>query len=151
MPVGDTLFGVDDKGISHIIDIATKSYNCEARSTNSILRKYVLACIMHNGLDIFDFVDNYYKKETYLKAYVGMIHPLLDKSLCPHVQANNINPAPSKKALGKSKLNRRIGFNEVPVYRRRYALKCSVCGKFRHNKRACLINLTNTTKMKRRY
>lgn len=98
-----------------------------------------------------DFVDGYYKTKTYLKAYGGMIHLLPDKSLWPCVQADVINPPPSKRGHSRPKLNRRKEADEVPVHKRRYALKYSVYTKFGHNKRVCQVNPINSNKMTKGY
>lgn len=147
MSASDTLFEVDDRRVLHIVDLAAKSCDYGAWNVSGIPCKYALPCILYNGLEMCDFINNCYEKNTYLKEYDGMIHPLLDKNVWPHVQADDMNPPPSKRAPGRPKLNRRREVDEVPMHKKKYALRSSVCAKYDHNKRACPVNTINASKM----
>lgn len=85
MLASDTLFEVDDKGISYAINLASKSCDCGGWSVSGIPCKHMLPCMMHNGLKMCDIVNDFFKKETYVNVYGGMIYPLLDKSSWPCV------------------------------------------------------------------
>lgn len=98
MPANDTLFEVNNKGIIYIVDLAMKSCNCGARNVSGIPCKHALPFIIQTGGDIYDFVDASYTKETYLRAYVGIIHSLPDKTMWPHVDADDILPLLVKRA-----------------------------------------------------
>lgn len=78
IPVNETLFEVENKGKSYIVNLSIKSCDCEALNVNGIPCKHALPCILHNGEDICDYVNDCFRKETYRKAYGGMIHPLPD-------------------------------------------------------------------------
>lgn len=69
MPVSESLFEVDNKGKTYIVNLDNKSCDCGGLSVSDIPCKHVLQCIMHNGADICDYINNCFKKETYLRAY----------------------------------------------------------------------------------
>lgn len=53
-----------------------------------------------------DYIDEYVKKETYLKAYGGMRHSLLNKSMWPQVDIDEIQPPLLKRSAGMPKFSR---------------------------------------------
>lgn len=64
------------------------------------------ACIKYNEEDLATYNDAWFKKETYFKAYRGMIHPLPDKALWKIISSETIHPPKIKRMLGRLKLNR---------------------------------------------
>ncbi|XP_021767501.1 uncharacterized protein LOC110731889 [Chenopodium quinoa] len=97
--------------------------------------------LQHRTLDEPEhYVNEYFTKQTYLKAYEYLLEPLNGPQEWP--EADGVVIAPKlKKIQGRPKKNRRYQVGEVTITGRLRktgtAMKCSLCGVTGHNKRGC--------------
>lgn len=59
---------------TYVVDLVAKT--CECRINNGIPCKHVVSCISKQVWRPEAFIHPYYNKETYLKAYEGLINAL---------------------------------------------------------------------------
>ncbi|KAK9932343.1 hypothetical protein M0R45_019584 [Rubus argutus] len=113
-------------------------------------------CIWVKGDDPIAYIDNYYRKESYLNAYDYAINPVSGVDHWP-IKNAPIQPPTYKKQHGRPKMVRRREEGEEPPARKvsatnkmprsRYVTcSCTICGDPSHNKRTCSIELTRKTR-----
>ncbi|XP_059635966.1 myosin-1-like [Cornus florida] len=90
--------------------------------------KHVAACIAFKRYKFEDFVDRYFTKEMYLRAYGKMIHPMHDKSDWPEVECNPVLRPPLRRPPGRPKKHRIREVDEAASMKRSCNLRCSICG-----------------------
>ncbi|KAK9186888.1 hypothetical protein WN944_018277 [Citrus x changshan-huyou] len=105
----------------------------------------------NNSKDQADFLSPWLKKDTYIRGYSGMIHPILDKDSWLNPGRDEILPSLMKRPLGRPKINIRMEVDEVPPESKRYRLQSKCCKEFGHNKRGCPANPENLNKRTRLY
>ena len=89
------------------------------------------------------YIVHYFTKEVFLKCYLGIIHPLLDKSKWPHIKTNEIMPPNVFRPHVKPKISNKRERSEKPSYRRKFSVSYTYILQ-RH--RAQYNNLTNASK-----
>ncbi|KAK9945307.1 hypothetical protein M0R45_010828 [Rubus argutus] len=91
------------------------------------------------------YVDKYYHKETYLKAYEPMIHPIKGSNMWPNCNQEPLLPPLVKKQPGRPKKTRRKDpeMEKDPnnpmqvVSRKGKTTTCTKCYGKGHNRRSC--------------
>jgi len=104
--------------------------------------KHALACITNLRHDIEQYIDDAFKKTTYLKAYNDIFHPVPDISM---VDFSNdgidlLQPAVLKRLPGRPRKNRRLEEGEskpVGATKRSNTVECRNCNYFGYNSRTC--------------
>ena len=81
-----------------------------------------------------------------MRCYAGIIHPLLDKSKWPHVEADELLPPIFQRPPGRPKTCRKRKADEPPAHIRRFAVSCSYCQGIGHNIKGCPVDPANAHK-----
>ena len=95
-----TLFEVDYKDYSCLVDLEDRSCSCYRWQLTGILCHYAYATIMESRGNAEEFVHAYYSKETYAKAYAPVIKPMPGPSDWEKTPQAQPNPPPYKKLPG---------------------------------------------------
>ncbi|WOL20174.1 hypothetical protein Cni_G28977 [Canna indica] len=87
------------------------------------------------------YVDDYYKRDTYLKTYDLMLQPLIGKDTWPEVDGPHVFPPPIKKMPSRPKKKRRRDVHEdetgTRLSRGGLVITCQICFQDDHNRRSC--------------
>ncbi|CAL8114499.1 unnamed protein product [Prunus armeniaca] len=109
--------------------------------------KHACAAIGQLNGDHIAYVDACYKKETFMRAYSPMVHPMTSEDLWPKCHRPPLMPPLYHKQPGRPKKKRMRSAGEQPsesnpttTKLQRYNLetKCSLCRQEGHNRRSCL-------------
>ncbi|WOK98455.1 hypothetical protein Cni_G07167 [Canna indica] len=103
---------------------------------------HAISCIFWLKEEPENYVDNYFKIETYLKTYEVLLQPLTGKDTWPQVEGPHILPPPVKKMPGRPKKKRRRDMHEedessTRLTRRGITITCHPCNVDGHNIRSC--------------
>ncbi|XP_022853146.1 uncharacterized protein LOC111374670, partial [Olea europaea var. sylvestris] len=101
---------------------------------------HAISGMLSRDIGIYEYIDPWYSKETYLKCYSPVIHPMSRPKLWPELGKHPLNqPQKRKQASGPKKL-RKMSQAEPPsgVKMERTGIKmtCKRCGGSGHNKRS---------------
>ncbi|KAG8377364.1 hypothetical protein BUALT_Bualt08G0025400 [Buddleja alternifolia] len=98
---------------------------------------HVVASIASLRLDIENYVDDCFKKETYLRVYSHMVNPVLGMHDFEDSVLGTIDPPHIRIMPGRPKKMRRRDGNDIRgpfVLRKGLTHTCSICGEQGHNK-----------------
>lgn len=126
-PASEWLYKVESKWMTYIVDLEYNSRDCGLWDVGGYPCVHAMPCISTIKKNQKQFVNQYFKREPYLKYYAGIIQPIPDKANWPAVLSDEILPHLIKKPHGRPKLNRRIKPSEVPPEKRRYKMQCKYC------------------------
>ncbi|KAK8940462.1 hypothetical protein KSP39_PZI010501 [Platanthera zijinensis] len=127
-----------------IVDLTSQSCSCRKWDLSGIPCVHAIACIFFKREKVEDYVDHWFKKTTFLKAYDHMLNPIKGQGEWPRCNLNLVVPwntkpklrgRPSKHARRKDedeKSNMKYGINRIGT---KYS--CSNCGLIGHNKKSC--------------
>ncbi|RYR73341.1 hypothetical protein Ahy_A02g007698 [Arachis hypogaea] len=110
------------------------SYPCE----------HAMSCIRKMCLDVKNYVNKCYRKETYVDCYQHVIYPLNGPNLWSRTENDDVLPPVFRKPIGRPKLRRNKTGDEPrnngplsKLARTGQQQKCSYCFALGHNKRTC--------------
>ncbi|WMV20688.1 hypothetical protein MTR67_014073 [Solanum verrucosum] len=141
---GDFGFEIYDPPYKHVVDLKNKVCSCRSWQLKGILYGHALTTIHYKDWVVDTFVDYWYKKETYLKAYNRFIQPITNMKMWPKSDRPAIEPPEIAAMRGAPRKNRRKDSDELDkkkfgkATRKGRKMKCSVCKSFGHNKKGCL-------------
>ncbi|KAK9077857.1 hypothetical protein SSX86_006195 [Deinandra increscens subsp. villosa] len=123
------------------VDIEKKTCTCRKWNLTGIPCFHACAVYGFLQLPVEEYVDHYYSKEMYLKAYENYIPPLPSEKYWPQVDLP-LDPPPIKIGPGRPKKNRKKDPHEDPkkpgkLTRHGVKMSCSVCKSRTHNIRTC--------------
>ncbi|MED6182827.1 hypothetical protein PIB30_032395 [Stylosanthes scabra] len=101
------------------------------------------ACINFKALNIDEYVDDFYKRDAYLRCYESVIHPCNGPDLWERQAFDDILPLPYKKpSHWPTKKRRRShpdkeGRNQICLSRFGQIQRYSNCGAARHKRSGC--------------
>lgn len=129
----------------HVINLRERTCSCRRWNLTGIPCMHAVACIHHNREKPEAYVDKYYHKETYLKAYEPMIHPIKGSNMWPKCNQEPLLPPLVKKQPGRPKKARRKDpeMEKDPnnpmqvVSRKGKTTTCTKCYGKGHNRRSC--------------
>ena len=98
IPASEVLFEVEDTNKSYMANnkkshvVNLDEHTCDYRlwQISGLPCSHAMPCIAHLRATYEPYIALCFAKETYLKCYLGIIHPLSDKSKWPHIEANEI-------------------------------------------------------------
>ncbi|KAK8918817.1 hypothetical protein KSP39_PZI021402 [Platanthera zijinensis] len=132
-------------GDTWLVDLTFKSCTCKKWDLSGIPCVHAIACIFFKREKAEDYVDYWYKKTTFLKAYDYMLNPIKGQGEWPQCNLNLMVPWKVKPKLpGRpSKHARRQEEDELSnmkygINRRGTKYACSKCGVVGHNKKSCV-------------
>ncbi|XP_012852596.1 PREDICTED: uncharacterized protein LOC105972205 [Erythranthe guttata] len=132
------------------VDLTLKTCSCRKWDISGIPCVHATACIFYRRENTEDYVEHWYRKDTFLKAYSHMLNPLKGQKEWPDSTLNTLVPwyEKPKKAGRPLKHARRKESDEssqkqVTGKRNGPKYSCSKCGKLGHNKKGCKEASTN--------
>ncbi|XP_022875710.1 uncharacterized protein LOC111394175 [Olea europaea var. sylvestris] len=104
------------------------------------LTEHACACRKWD-IGIYEYIDLWYSKETYLKCYFPVIHPMSGPELWPELGKHPLTQPQKRKQAGRPKKLRKRSQAEPPtgvkMGRTGMKMTCKRCGGSGHNKRSC--------------
>ena len=133
---------------TYVVKLANNICSCGKWDKSGIPCQHAMAAIAFHGADPLNYISEWFKKETYLRAYQFNISPVKGRSfwptskespmLSPMIKRMPGRPAKKgKKELleGKNKSNTKLS-NEGRM------LRCGICHMEGHNRKSCLKKVT---------
>ncbi|XP_072053894.1 uncharacterized protein [Arachis hypogaea] len=103
-----------------------------------------MSCIRKMCLDVKNYVNKCYRKQTYVDCYQHVIYPLNGPNLWSRTENDDVLPPVFRKPIGRPKLRRNKTGDEPrnngplsKLARTGQQQKCSYCFALAHNKRTC--------------
>ena len=102
-----------------------------------------MSVIMTSHINPFDYVDSYYKKESYIKASQSVIYGLNGPKMWLTTNNLPVQCPNFTKQRGRPKKSRNLQGDEVrkggttKLRKNYYVGRCGICGQRGHNKRSC--------------
>ncbi|KAL5567071.1 hypothetical protein UlMin_030235 [Ulmus minor] len=141
--VGPNVFKYVEKMKSQSVYCTPVTYACRKWQLVGIPCSHAMSVILTSHMNPFDYVDAYYKKETYAKAYQPMIYGLNGPKLWPRSENLPVQCPEFKKQRGRPKKSRNLQSDEVgkggttKLRKNYYIGRCGLCGQVDHNRRRC--------------
>jgi len=125
----------------HIVDLKNKNCGCREWQVTGKPCKHALAWILSNrGLQIADFVHEYYSVAKFRAAYEGRVEAMPDRSQWPEVDLGfKVYPPLLGRAPGRPKVQRQRGCLEKRATKKK--VKCSRCRGFGHFAKTCKLEM----------
>ncbi|KAL5564328.1 hypothetical protein UlMin_027492 [Ulmus minor] len=98
-----------------VVNLGDRCCSCRQFQLSGIPCGHALACIYSRNLNVYEYVDSFYKKESYEKTYAPIIYPMPHPDRWPNVRQNVILPSLFKQMPGKPKKARRREAGEPPA------------------------------------
>ncbi|GMY34089.1 hypothetical protein FCV25MIE_29331 [Fagus crenata] len=136
-------YEVDYRQQNFEVNLRDKTYGCKKWDISGIHCHHAIFAILHEGSKIENYVDHCYTIEKYKMSYEPIIHHVPSMEQWIRTQYDPIDPPLERCHPGRSKRQRK----REPIEPRnpyRFSklgtnIKCSVCKKFGHNSRTCLL------------
>ncbi|KAG5600822.1 hypothetical protein H5410_032192 [Solanum commersonii] len=130
------------KGLcQHKVDIAKRTCSCRVWQLRGIPCAHVVVALYFNKFSLYDYIDSFYSKETYLKTYANVIEPLTNMKMWPVSTNPTIEPPEITNMPGRPLKARRKEAGETKKSRKLprtgLAMTCSICHVRGHNKKRC--------------
>lgn len=115
---------------------------------------YGVSSIHYMKHTLEDYVDDYFKKEAYLKCYSYALEPLNGLTMWQEINEAPVLPSPFRKMPGRPKVTRKKSADEKQnprdpnkLSRHGVSMRCTLCFEIGHNKRGCphTDNMPNTS------
>ncbi|KAG8387976.1 hypothetical protein BUALT_Bualt02G0077100 [Buddleja alternifolia] len=103
---GDDKFEVRHFMHNHIVYLNERHCSCGMFQLCGFPCCYAISCINEHRLDIDDFVDDYFKKDTYLRVYNHMVNPVPGMHDFEESNLGVIDPPNVKVRMGRQKKKR---------------------------------------------
>lgn len=129
--------------LSFTIDLVAKICVCRQWQLSGIPCGHALACIWEAGHDPVDYVHDWYKRESFEKAYVVIIEPMPSLKFWLETSKNPIHPPKETNLPRRPKKKRRREADEIPASTRKKNRRfgqvhgCTKCGQTGHTKKNC--------------
>lgn len=132
---------LENRKLKHVVDIMKKSCSCREWDLTGIPCQHAVCAIYFNNSHPEQFVDHWYTKTTYVKAYTYYIQPVPGRELWEPTGKEKIEPPEFRKMPGRPPKARRKDKNEVKktenLHRVGRKMRCGVCKEYGHNSRSC--------------
>ncbi|WMV49824.1 hypothetical protein MTR67_043209 [Solanum verrucosum] len=123
------------------VDIARRTCICRMWQLRGIQYPHDMAALYFTKFSLYDYVENCYSKETYLRTYANVIEPLTNIEMWPVSTNPTISPPEITNIYGRLSKARRKEARETKkswnLSRTGLAMTCSKCHVRSHNKRGC--------------
>ncbi|OMP05788.1 Zinc finger, PMZ-type [Corchorus capsularis] len=126
------------------VSLIYRTCSCRLWDVCGVPCHHALVAITFEGKDPLDFIDDYFKKSTYMKAYEALLHPVRGLSYWEQRDLEELHPPPLRQAKGKRKTERirepLEGRKKTKMSRIGRKMKCGICKQTGHNSRRCPLN-----------
>ncbi|XP_074284368.1 uncharacterized protein LOC141608938 [Silene latifolia] len=141
LPSSDIVYQVMYGTDNLTVNLETRECTCKKWNLTGIPCGHAIAAIFDKYEKAEDYVDDCYKKETYLRIYGSSITPCPGERHWPSVH-QLLNPPQIKVGPGRPRKNRRKDPFKDPkksgnLTKHGLEMTCSVCKSRTHNKRKC--------------
>lgn len=140
---GNQNFEIVENSKGYIVDLKSKTCSCRKWDLRGIPCCYGVFAILEGKSRPEDFLDKFYHKESFFKAYNHVIYPIPDMSTWVNTEGGVILPLIMRIAHGRPKKARRRGPDEAknPNAIRKHGtpVKCGKCKQEGHNSRTCKV------------
>ncbi|KAF7147202.1 hypothetical protein RHSIM_Rhsim03G0174600 [Rhododendron simsii] len=123
------------------VHLTNKTCGCRKWDISGIPCIHAIAALSFLNVDIFDYVHECYKVDTYLRTYNNLINPINGRDLWPTTENPTLLPPDVKKRVGRPKKARRREPEEPAepnkLGRKGIKMTCRLCGNVGHNRRSC--------------
>ncbi|KAH0702078.1 hypothetical protein KY285_016356 [Solanum tuberosum] len=134
-------FEVKKRLCQHKVDIARRTCSCRVWQLRGIPCAYVVAALYFKKFSLYEYIDNCYSKETYLRTYANVIEPLTNLEMWPVSTNPTIDPPEITNMPGRPPKARRKEVGETKKYgklpRTGLSMTCNICHARGHNKSGC--------------
>ncbi|KAL5565544.1 hypothetical protein UlMin_028708 [Ulmus minor] len=90
-----------------VVNLGDGTCSCRMFQLSGIPYGHALACIYSRNLNVYEYVNSFYKKESYEKSYAPIIYPVPHLDRWPNARKNVILPSMFKQMLGRPKKARK--------------------------------------------
>ncbi|RYQ90916.1 hypothetical protein Ahy_B09g096851 isoform A [Arachis hypogaea] len=129
-----------------VVDLNLHECSCRKFQLTGYPCEHAMSCIRKMCLDVKNYVNKCYRKETYVDCYQHVIYPLNGPNLWSRTENDDVLPPVFRKPIGRPKLRRNKTGDEPrnngplsKLSRTGQQQKCSYCFALGHNKRTCPI------------
>ncbi|WMV40548.1 hypothetical protein MTR67_033933 [Solanum verrucosum] len=134
-------FEVKEGLCQHKMDIARRTCSYRVWQLRGIPCAHVVTALYFKKFSLYDYIDNCYSKETYLRIYANVIEPLTNIEMWPISTNPTIEPSEITNMPGRPPKARRKEVGETKksgkLPRTGLAMTCSIFHVRGHNKRGC--------------
>ncbi|KAK4410079.1 hypothetical protein Sango_0080900 [Sesamum angolense] len=137
--VGEFEYEVDQFMDRFVVHLGKRVCSCGMFQLCGYPYAHACAAISSERQNLEDFVDDWYKKDTYLKVYAKIIHVVPKMKEYIKTPYEPLKLSQLKKPRGRPKKMRRRGPDEIQNTSTRKDLThtCKNCMKIDHNKKGC--------------
>ncbi|XP_025703807.1 uncharacterized protein [Arachis hypogaea] len=125
-----------------VVDLNLHECSCRKFQLTGYPCEHAMSCIRKMCLDVKNYVNKCYRKETYVDCYQHVICPLNGPNLWSQTENDDVLPPVFRKAIGHLKLSRNKTGDEPrnngplsKLSRTGQQQKCSYCFALGHNKK----------------
>ena len=131
-------------GCSYRVSLTNRTCSCRRWEITGIPCEHVYGVMLNKGLEAQDYVEHWFRAETWKKIYADGIVPLRGAKFWPvgpepPILEHDPPDQPGCKKVTKADKKRKKSVNESPVKKTDKILKrimhCSICGAANHNSR----------------
>ncbi|KAG5618202.1 hypothetical protein H5410_018026 [Solanum commersonii] len=134
-------FEISEGEYSFVVDLEKKHCDCRLWMLRGIPCPHAICAYYYLNQDSDQHVEHWYKKETFLKAYIHFIQPIPNMRIWPKTTNPSIEPPKPRKMPGRPGKKRRKSKDEPKKWgklsRKGVKMTCTICKKTGHNKAVC--------------
>ncbi|KAH0639298.1 hypothetical protein KY285_035884 [Solanum tuberosum] len=134
-------FEISEGEYSFVVDLEKKHCDCRLWMLRGIPSPHAICAYYYLNQDPDQHVEHWYKKETFLKAYIHFIQPIPNMRMWPETTNPSIEPPKPRKMPGRPGKKRRKSKDEPKKWgklsRKGVKMTCTICKKTGHNKAVC--------------
>ncbi|XP_075111481.1 uncharacterized protein LOC142181825 [Nicotiana tabacum] len=136
-------FEVDEYEYRYIVNLRRRTCTCRSWQLRGIPCAYAICAIYHQEKESYNYMDHWYRKEIFLKAYQYFLEPIPNMKMLPDTNNMVIEPPAPKPMPGKPQNKRRKAKNEPKkqkygkLSKQGVRMTCSKCHQEGHNKSTC--------------
>ncbi|XP_072077746.1 uncharacterized protein [Arachis hypogaea] len=125
------------------VDLGSHECSCRIWQMSGIPCVHAISCIKFKGLDLEPFVAGSYKKETYMRCYDSIIHPLNRVDIWERTAHSDVMPPPYRRPSHRPVKKRRAAAGDeeqssrTHLSRKGEKQRCSLYGSVGHNRSRC--------------
>ncbi|KAH0764063.1 hypothetical protein KY290_020136 [Solanum tuberosum] len=139
----DIGFEIQEGEYRHIIDMTRKTCSCRLWQLRGIPCQHAVRALYHIGQEPEDYVEHWYKKDTFLRVYKYFLQPISNMIMWPDTNNPLVEPPEVKPMPGRPGRCRRKDKDEPrkkkwgKASKNGVKMSCSKCHQVGHNKRTC--------------